>query len=767
MILKNRPLYHVLLVLLAGTIGGCPLGIFTGFPNQEEVCNFDPNRESLRSASAANFPEPKIDSISVNGTLVWQAVTPPGTTPLPTPTLSPGQIVTLTGSGLGNGPDIDYTKIMIGNTRILETNLRMFVQKLDATKQVNFEEPETHSTWDSYIILWNDGEVRFKVPEHVSSGPITLQVQKRIGYNQSLLRPGAPHNVIDAQTKRIQNKDFAHKCDVVSLLSEAKGTNPIDVNINNSGFAQLLALGEKIYWSYDFNIGIAHNIRNLDWKKIFAYQTNDPITGAVADPAVLFGGYRTNSGEVPAAAIDNVYFDPYPQPTPIPGQAGSDPLTKGWTKNTGWAGYRYAEASNPYTGKGEWSGFNCASCHGYRITYESSPGVNTTRVIPGLPNPKWSMKWALLGNFTGVKANEKGPKIDPTSQDVDKTNLIYVMPEGAGEHAIVRVSGDGAETSNDYQFSPIAIPNVTNYMGIRRSLSHTESYVGFEGSYIHSEEPDGATGSMKARELQALTAYMTKLDKFDNHLRHTGMYRWLKNNGKLITQAGSNPGEGGFVQAGWQAYPGVVAAVNRGKATFNRDCGSCHNDKVGMNSNERMFRLNEVGRFFNPTIYQRAQQAIRATFLRDLYWVQHRGLLSDGHVRNLEDLVNPDRCTEGSTLYNNYYTLHAPVIPALGSPDHPEPFPPHNRKGDVFRAYRAPNTEDGIKKNRFIERHKYFVTVPWDPDWYYWDYQKMRREYGPDELGTHDPIGMPAAPHPWCTQSTAEIGDLVEYLLTL
>lgn len=174
-----------------------------------------------------------------------------------------------------------------------------------------------------------------------------------------------------------------------------------------------------------------------------------------------------------------------------------------------------------------------------------------------------------------------------------------------------------------------------------------------------------------------------------------------------------------------------------------------------------------ITRFFAPTIYQRAQQSIRATFLRDMYWVQHRGLLSDGHVRNLEDLVNPDRCVEGSALYNQYYTLHAPATPALGGPDFPEPYPPQNRKGDVFRAFRSPTNDAGIKRNRFIERHKYFVTVPWDTQWYYWDYQKMRREYGPDELGTSKPIGLPATPHPWCTQSSGEIDDLVEYILTL
>jgi hypothetical protein len=73
----------------------------------------------------------------------------------------------------------------------------------------------------------------------------------------------------------------------------------------------------------------------------------------------------------------------------------------------------------------------------------------------------------------------------------------------------------------------------------------------------------------------------------------------------------------------------------------------------------------------------------------------------------------------------------------------------------------------GAQRNRFIERHKYFVTVPWDPDHYYWDYQAMRAEWGPDEIGSPAPIGMPAAPHPWCASSQAEVDDLVLYLLTL
>ena len=75
---------------------------------------------------------------------------------------------------------------------------------------------------------------------------------------------------------------------------------------------------------------------------------------------------------------------------------------------------------------------------------------------------------------------------------------------------------------------------------------------------------------------------------------------------------------------GWDSYPQLVTSVNRDKQTFDRDCGRCHNDGLGSNTNEKMIRLDEVSRFFAPTIYQKEMQAIRATFLRDMYWVQSR-----------------------------------------------------------------------------------------------------------------------------------------------
>ncbi|PVZ67619.1 hypothetical protein [Pelagibaculum spongiae] len=752
----------ITLAVLA-TVTGC--GELPGeFPDQEEICSFDAAREVERAASAASFETPIISEMLVNGTLVWQ----PGSSNQVAPGLAPGDIVTLRGDHLGKGTDTDFSKIMIGKTRILETDLTMYQQKLAISDQVNYETPDIQDTWPKNIKSWNENEVQFKVPEHASSGPLILQVQKRTGYLESLIRPGESHNVINALTSRIIDDEFQHDCDVVSTLSDPKSAVPIAVIVNNPEFDNWLAEGRQVFWSYDYNIGTAHSVRNLDWTKIFDYKSKDPVTGEIADPTKLFGAHPTVAGQVPSEAIDDVYFDRYPMPNPIPGFLNTQPqFFKGNTRDSGWAGYRYAESNQPYKGKGERIGFNCASCHGYKIAYEAAPGQMETKVFPGMTNPLWSMKWTLLDKFEGIVASEEGPSWDSGKKYINKTALLYSMPQGAGEHNLVRGNGEGSLTDNDYQFSPIVIPNVTNYMMIRRSLSHTESYVGFEGSYIHSEEPDGAMGAMYRQPLQALTSYMTELDENDDLLRNLGMYRWLKWKGRLNGQIGLDPGEGLFVQNDLTSYPAIVQAVDRGKQSFDAACASCHKDAFGGYSTEKMVRLDKVGRFFAPTIYQKETQSIRATFLRNLYWNSHRGLLSDGHVKNLEDLVDPARCEEGSDLYNQYYTLHQPDYPALGSADHPEPYPAHNRKGDVFRVPKSPDTIAGRKSNRFIERHKYFSSVDWDPNFYYWDYQKMRAEYGPDEMKTAGPIGMPAAPHPWCAGSADEVDDMVQYLLTL
>lgn len=111
------------------------------FPEQEEVCSFDAGREVSRTLSALNFPTPVASSMLVNGVQVWTAG------PTAVPTIKPGDVVTLRGSGFGSGTDVDFSKIMIGNSRILETDLKMYNQMLDIVAQVNYETSFTHSTW--------------------------------------------------------------------------------------------------------------------------------------------------------------------------------------------------------------------------------------------------------------------------------------------------------------------------------------------------------------------------------------------------------------------------------------------------------------------------------------------------------------------------------------------------------------------------------------------------------------------------------------------
>jgi len=742
------------------------------FPNQDVVCGFNAAREQQRAASAQNFAQPVAQQMLVNGALVWTAGSSAA------PALKPGDTVTLIGTGFGAGTDIDFSKILIGNSRVLETDLVMFEQKLDILASANYETGKVTSNWPKDVLSWSDTKVEFRVPAHASKGPLKLQVQKRIGYLTSVKKPGEPHNVIDPQLSRLEAPANPN-CDIVSLLSDdTKAIAPINVSVDNASFAEMAKLGRQIFWSYDYGLGVAHTFKRADWDKIFGGKAIDPYTRKVADPAVLFGAYKTVAGQVPAEAIDAVAFDPYPQESPIPGFLLLDPqLTAGNTTNSGWVGYRYAESSHPLLGRGKWIGFNCASCHGYKISY-SKGSSSITKVFPGLPNPGWTQRWTVLGDkttdttatFAYVVGDEPGPAWAPGKKKVDKTAMLYLMPGGATESTITRTAGEGTLYDNDYIFSPITIPNVTNHLPIRRSLSHSESFVGFEGSYIHAQEPEGAMGAMDQKSLKGLTAYMSVLDQDDDDLRNLGMFRWLKSNAKLAQTGSTATTEGAFVQKGWQNYPAVATAVNAGKATFTQACASCHSDKVGANTNEKMIPLGQVGRFFAPSESQYKLQSIRATFLRNLYWVSSRGLLTDGHVRNLEDLVSPDRCTEGSALYNQYYTLHAPVRPALGTADQPAVFPDLNRKGDVFRVYKAKKknifdtTSDA--RNLFVERHKYFVTLPGDDANYYWDYQKMRREFGP-EIGAPGPIGLPATPHPWCAKSASEVSNLVQYLLTL
>ena len=202
-----------------------------------------------------------------------------------------------------------------------------------------------------------------------------------------------------------------------------------------------------------------------------------------------------------------------------------------------------------------------------------------------------------------------------------------------------------------------AIPIITRHTPVRRALSHSESVAGFEGSYVHAQEPDGAIGAMGSKALRQLTAYMTTLDSDDLLLERLAVYRQLKRTKALSDIDGIS--EGQFVQTGKDSFPKLLNRLERGRHVFTRDCQSCHQSNFGTNSDEDMFPFSEVGTFFSPSLFQRKHQSIRTALLRNLYWVEPSGLLHDGHVKSLEDLVSPDRCDEKTELYRKYYTLHA------------------------------------------------------------------------------------------------------------
>jgi hypothetical protein len=337
----------------------------------------------------------------------------------------------------------------------------------------------------------------------------------------------------------------------------------------------------------------------------------------------------------------------------------------------------------------------------------------------------------------------------------------------------------------------------------------------------------------------------------DEVLRRIGVYRWLAYKGHA-NWLGSGVTEGSFVSFGQRPeaflqtpafppkpvaggglgamrdaalsatkenapvpdafakrFPDLVEHVARGAKLFQQSCARCHvPGNAGLWTDEDMHPISAaggsepVGRFFSATIWQRKTQAIRTAILQNLFWVQRRGLLSDGHIvtaapdnmDGLDLLVRPDRCraptaadgsvdaTRASDLYKRLYFLRQ------GS-DHSFRIPSAGMRFEYYTRFAAGKTgvlqqiaaTDGNRRvreeeERFVARHAYFTKQ--DDGYYYWDYQKMRREYGILEYGLdpNDPQtrtrigGLPAAPHPWCLSESAaqaDIDDLVVFLLLL
>lgn len=681
----------------------------------------------LLFAAVPALAQPVVDRLEAIGSPLWVRgqVTPAA--------VQVGDTLTLVGHGFGEGPDRDFSKVVLGNVRALERDLVMYRGAVALLKQLFYETTSPFDRWDKDILLWRDDRIDFRVPPTagaaVSEVPLVVSVQARLGSNPSLVASG-PHHVSDPLTERITQKSFVHETGTVDILGVPEVSEPVPLRIGSPQGSALVEEGEAIYWMYDYNIGLVHHMRGMDWDEVLDGGSTDPIHGGPADPKALFGAIPVVAGEVPDVAVRGRNFPAFPMPMPLKPLLGSA-LAGGNVTPTAYVGFVRAEAKSLGGGKGSWVGMNCASCHAQRITYEAAPGRTVSRVFPGIPNPDWTMKWNALSAMHGVQGKENG-------ETVDKRQLLFAIPKGTGENSLVRLADDGSRYANDGLFSPIAIPVITRHTPLRRALGRTEMIAGFEGSYVHGEEPDGAIGAMRASSLKALTAYLATLDSDHDTLQRVGLYRWLSRNGLLDEVDGV--GEGAFVQRGPESFAKLGDRLARGRQVFARDCQSCHQENSGTWTDENMYPLSDVGTYFSPTIFHRETQSIRTAILRDLYWSERRGYLHDGHVRSLEDLVDPARCVENTELYDRYYTLQSTTF--------------HVPKG-------TPAQE------RATRAQAYFVDVPSDPDNLYWDYQKMRREFGPRELGSTAPIPLPAAPHPWCAAFPEDVRDLVAFLLTL
>jgi len=243
---------------------------------------------------------------------------------------------------------------------------------------------------------------------------------------------------------------------------------------------------------------------------------------------------------------------------------------------------------------------------------------------------------------------------------------------------------------------------------------------------------------MRSESLKQLTSYMATLDKDDKLLKDLGLYRWIQENLGASFLGGVSESE--FLAQGSESFPQIYFKMESGFYTFQSYCMSCHQNNFGTWTDENMMPIQEVGSFFSPTIYHLKHQAIRTSMIRNAFWVEKRGLLHDGHVKSLKDLVHPQRCDEDSELYKKYYTIHE-------------------------NSFKVP--KGSPEQELATRRHGYFVDAPFDTKNLYWDFQKMRREFGPRELGTSQAVPLPKTPHPWCVSWPEEVEDLVLFLLTL
>lgn len=703
--------------------------------------------------------------------------------------LQAGQTITLEGENFGNGPDVDLSKVMVGKVRALERDLTMMLGEtkihlkefphLNRVQYVEGQKPEQFGgetwpqTWKKDIVSWNPQQITFRVPMTASQGPIVVQVQKKGAKVQSLGEPGKAHLIPDPIFERAPEDARSKPSLTVDAVGAASLSNAVPVKINNPAFAEQVKRGEALYWAFDYNMGLTQHLVHIDWWSILEGNSDDPFKGGKFDSYEGMGAIKiTPDVIIPEIARQKYQFTPSPMPMPVKTALLGRRLENVNTYPTKYVGYVWADSIDPLkpVKPQSYIGFNCASCHAREVTYEAAPGKFVKQVFPGIPNQKWSMKFAALGDMTAVRGGEANPDtVKPSStygyfdlvkgfkstETVDKRPLLYYLYPGTADMTLARTSlEDYTFYKNDFFFSPTAISIITRHTPLRRALSRTEAISGFEGSYIHAQEPDGALGAISKKSMQDFTSFMSTLDQNDPLLVKIGMYEWLQKKNKLSDIGSVSEAE--FIQKGPYAYPTLAQHLKQGQQVFNQACLRCHQNNFGTYTDENMMAIKDIGSYFSPTAWIRQMNAIRTAPLRDLYWVQARGLLHDGSLRipansndkdfsdSLQVLVQHERCDQNSDLYKKLYTLNE-------------------------ATFRIPKGTP--QQERAIRQQHYFVDLPnatqEQAKYLYWDYQSMRKNFGKLEYGAAQATPLPATPHPYCVDKENDAEDLVYYLLSL
>src|SRR5688500_10372966 len=82
------------------------------------------------------FAEPRIDVVSSEGATLWVAGSAEPAR------VRVGQWLTLKGTGFGGGPDADFAKVLVGTSRPLERDVKMFTGAVDLLEQLFYEKPK-------------------------------------------------------------------------------------------------------------------------------------------------------------------------------------------------------------------------------------------------------------------------------------------------------------------------------------------------------------------------------------------------------------------------------------------------------------------------------------------------------------------------------------------------------------------------------------------------------------------------------------------------